>query len=41
MLIQHRPDVSLKVTGSLGEATMNESVYVPILDLLAATSPEP
>jgi len=39
MLIQHRPDVSLKVTGSLGEATMNESVYVPILDLLADHKP--
>jgi len=39
MLIQHRPDVSLEVTGSLGEATMNESVYVPILDLLADHKP--
>ena len=31
----HRPDVSLKVTGSLGEATMTETVYAPILDQLA------
>lgn len=35
MLIANRPDVSLKVTGSLGEATMNEPVYAPILDALA------
>lgn len=31
----HRPDVSLKVTGSLGEATLNEGVYLPVLDLMA------
>ena len=31
----HRPDVSLKVTGSLGEATLTEKVYVPVLDLMA------
>jgi hypothetical protein len=31
----HRPDVSLKVSGSLGEATMNEEVYNPILDVMA------
>lgn len=30
-----RADVSLKVTGSLGEATMQEGVYNPILDMLA------
>jgi hypothetical protein len=35
MLMEHRPDVSLKVTGSLGEATMTETVYAPILDTLA------
>jgi hypothetical protein len=35
MLISHRPDVSLKVTGSLGEANMSEAIYAPILDLLA------
>lgn len=34
-LVTHRPDVSLKVTGALGEATMSEAVYNPILDLLA------
>lgn len=35
VLTTHRPDVSLKVKGSLGEATMNESVYKPILDCMA------
>jgi SAM-dependent methyltransferase len=35
MLVTNRPDVSLKVTGSLGEATMTETVYGPILDALA------
>jgi SAM-dependent methyltransferase len=35
ILVAHRPDVSLKVTGTLGEATMSETVYGPILDALA------
>lgn len=35
MLIQPRADVSLKVTGSLGEATMQNGVYEPILDFLS------
>ena len=35
VLTTHRADVSLKVKGSLGEATMNESVYKPILDCMA------
>lgn len=35
LLTTHRADVSLKVTGALGEATMSETVYNPILDLLA------
>jgi SAM-dependent methyltransferase len=35
ILVTPRADVSLKVNGSLGEATMSESVYAPILDLLA------
>ena len=30
-----REDISLKVTGDLGEANMTESVYVPLLDSLA------
>jgi hypothetical protein len=35
ILVTHRPDVALKVTGALGEATMSEAVYKPILDFLA------
>lgn len=35
----YRPDVSLKVTGSLGEANMSETVYNPLLDLLADHKP--
>lgn len=35
VLVAHRPGVSLKVTGSLGEAEMSESIYAPVLDLLA------
>jgi SAM-dependent methyltransferase len=31
----YRPDVSLKVTGSLGEATLNENIYAPVLDLMS------
>jgi hypothetical protein len=34
ILGQPRADVSLKVNGSLGEATMQEAVYSPILDVL-------
>lgn len=35
ILVTHRPDVSLKVTGSLGEADMSAAIYGPVLDLLA------
>jgi SAM-dependent methyltransferase len=35
LMTTHRPDVSLKVTGSLGEATLTETVYGPVLDLMA------
>ena len=35
MLVAHRPDVSLRLSGALGEATMSEAAYNPILDLLA------
>jgi len=35
VLTTHRPDISLKVGGSLGEATMTEAIYKPILDFLA------
>jgi len=40
LLITHRPDVSFKVTGSLGEATLTDTVYNPILDLLADHQPK-
>lgn len=35
ILVQPRGEVSLKVTASLGEATLQEAVYGPILDRLA------
>jgi SAM-dependent methyltransferase len=35
ILVSHRPNVSLKVTGALGEADMSAEIYTPILDLLA------
>lgn len=35
MLTTHRPDLPLKVNAAVGEARLNESVYRPILDLLA------
>jgi hypothetical protein len=35
LISAHRPDVSLKVTGSLGEATLTESIYAPVLDLMS------
>ncbi|MDP2001266.1 MAG: class I SAM-dependent methyltransferase [Rhodoferax sp.] len=40
ILVQHRPDVALKVTGALGEATLQEAVYTPILDALANHQPK-
>ncbi len=40
ILTSHRPDVSLKVSGALGEADMTEAVYAPILDLLADHKPK-
>lgn len=39
VLSSSREAVELKVTGSLGEATLNVGVYVPILDLLADYKP--
>ena len=39
LLVAHRPDVSLKVNGSLGEATMSEAIYNPILDVMADHKP--
>jgi SAM-dependent methyltransferase len=35
VLTAHRPDVSLKVTGALGEAKLTETIYAPVLDLMA------
>jgi SAM-dependent methyltransferase len=31
----YRPDVSFKVSGSLGEATLTERIYAPVLDLMS------
>ena len=39
MLTTNRADVDLKVSGALGEASLQESVYTPILDLLADHKP--
>lgn len=35
MLTVHRSEAEMKVTGALGQATLSEAVYGPILDLLA------
>lgn len=40
MLVTPRSEVSLKVTGSLGEATLQEAVYGPVLDVLANHQPK-
>ncbi len=40
ILVSHRPDISLKFTGAIGEATMQEDVYGPILDVLADHKPK-
>lgn len=40
ILAANRPDVSLKANGALGEATMKEEVYGPILDVLADIRPK-
>jgi len=34
IMTAHRPDVSMKVTGALGEAALTEAIYAPILDLM-------
>jgi len=39
VLTSARSDVPLKVAGVLGEATMSEAVYAPILDFLADNKP--
>jgi hypothetical protein len=40
ILTIHRAYVSLKVAGALGEANLTDSVYTPILDLLADHQPK-
>jgi hypothetical protein len=40
LLVLPRADVSLKMNGSLGEVTLQEAVYGPILDLLAEHKPK-
>ncbi len=40
VLIAPRVDVSMKVAGALGEATLQESIYKPILDALADHKPK-
>ncbi len=39
ILVTPRSELALKVSGALGEATMNEAVYTPFLDLLADHQP--
>ena len=39
ILVSHRADVPLKVSGALGEAKLNAGVYDPVLDLLADHKP--
>ena len=40
VLVQPMADVSLKMTGNVGEITLQEAVYKPILDLLAEHKPK-
>jgi methyltransferase-like protein len=35
VLTSSREDISLKISGSLGEASMSEAIYAPILDLMS------
>jgi len=39
MLVSHHADVPLKVTGALGEASLNASIYKPVLDIIADHQP--
>ncbi|NRF67984.1 methyltransferase regulatory domain-containing protein [Aquincola sp. S2] len=39
MLTTHRPHVTLKVSGALGEARLNEALYGPLLDAMAEHQP--
>jgi SAM-dependent methyltransferase len=40
ILVQRRADITPKVTGSIGEASLQEAVYKPILDFLADLKPK-
>jgi hypothetical protein len=40
VLIAPRDDVSMRVAGTLGEATLQESIYNPVLDALADHKPK-
>lgn len=40
MMVKPKAEISLKINGSLGEATLSESVYNPILDQLCDYSPK-
>ncbi|MFA7670454.1 MAG: class I SAM-dependent methyltransferase, partial [Burkholderiaceae bacterium] len=40
ILVQPRADVSMKVTGSIGEGNLHEAVYGPILNALANHKPQ-
>jgi len=39
ILSTYRPNITLKVKGALGEATMSDAVYTPILDLMSDYKP--
>ncbi len=39
MLVKPRSQISLKVTGALGEANLNEAIYPPILEVMADQKP--
>ncbi|WP_333873182.1 class I SAM-dependent methyltransferase [Methylobacter sp.] len=40
ILLQSRVDVSLKVTGAIGEAGLQEAIYNPVLDILSDYKPK-
>ncbi len=40
ILVQQRADITLKVKGALGEVTMQQAIYDPILDVLADHQPK-
>jgi hypothetical protein len=35
LMTAHRADVTLKITGALGEASLTETIYAPVLDIMA------